>query len=580
VSEVPFKTKNVPRLAELTALADQTHETTCSVDVDLLKARVEELAKLAESPTGGALGKALERVEELRAACKVVMDGGNRARALVREKELEDRYFMSYREGQILRQDGELEKAASVYEEFLAFCDALRAAEHHELYEPIVAQYLHDPADPDKRTAYDRKHGLLLADIRKVLAAEREAADAEAAGDYRSAYEQRVAIIRGFQDIPFGERFTLPVRVASLPTAAAVFRTKMGGVEERLGATPLVVPCDVNGSTRLSLRLDGFEEAEFTHDGVDDARGADYRSELPKLVLWRVAPDVPGQATAATTCAGRVILCSRKGVVRALSPLDGREEARFTVESGTGSLQGVTAAPIAFRGRLLLFTLDKTAFVLDGKTLELVRRLDLEAPVRWDPAVCDSGVVALDESGHLMLLDEEGTTLWRKPVGRSCASGEILSSKDLPKSPPWGRLTLHGDRVYVGSDAGWVVAYDVPKAEVAWTVRVDGPVRGGMKADGASVVVGTRRGNVHVLDAGSGEETAGGQVEGVLDDGIVPLAEGVATLTRTGRLSRFDARMKEIWRFSAGDEVNVPPQLLDGAIVVVTRDGTAVAIEP
>jgi outer membrane protein assembly factor BamB len=96
-----------------------------------------------------------------------------------------------------------------------------------------------------------------------------------------------------------------------------------------------------------------------------------------------------------------------------------------------------------------------------------------------------------------------------------------------------------------------------------------------------ALLVGTLSGTVHVLDLETGAAVrppapAGGPVR----HGLLALPKGYVVVTQAGRVQRHTQEGQLEWTFEAGGEVEAPPRLLGGRVVVVTRAGVVLALAP
>jgi outer membrane protein assembly factor BamB len=351
---------------------------------------------------------------------------------------------------------------------------------------------------------------------------------------------------------------------------------------------------------KYEVRLDGYRTREIVRRGaLDDASGLE-RVELVKLAHWIAKGG--GATEAAPACDGStLVICGRNGVVRRLDARTGAESASFDPHL----LDGFAAAAAIRAGLVYAASLDGKGFILSLEKLEPVGTF-VTSPVRAAPLAVKSGVAVADEGGTLRLLDEKGGNLWTKKVGRvkcdlaaapgdrillvttegelqlvDAATGDVVAHRALRHDTTWTAPVVRGDRAFLANEAGEVLCANARTLEVVWTKGIDGPVRGRVAANDLRVVACTVSGAIHVLDADTGNEPSHAESGGKTEDGLVCLADGgFLVVTRTGSVTRFDAKGQVVWRFDAGEPVSAPPRLVDGLIVLVTFKGTAVALAP
>lgn len=297
-----------------------------------------------------------------------------------------------------------------------------------------------------------------------------------------------------------------------------------------------------------------FDAANTGHAPVQpptDSPTLRWRTTLP-------APSVDGTgagASSPTVADGRVYVTTAEGAV-ALSLRDGTERWRHETAPATG-------VPTAHGDGLLVPTADGLAELAAG---DGSRRwiADVEAT---RPAVADGTVVAGD--GETVALDAaSGDRLWSASVRAEfhpvVADGAVFLGTD-------GRLVGLGlddgrERWAIDRGGGRTFSAPVVTPETAYTVERPG------EAGDATFALGR-----------DGDGTPEPRWCSYVGDGAVTAAAGGhAFALRSGatdrRLVTFTERFGEAtWGYATADRT-LPPAVLDGGVVIVTRRGTVAAV--
>ena len=143
--------------------------------------------------------------------------------------------------------------------------------------------------------------------------------------------------------------------------------------------------------------------------------------------------------------------------------------------------------------------------------------------------------------------------------------------RSRPVRSPSAPLALDGTNVYLGGSDRRVVAVDLASGKTRWSVRVSGPLVGGMLVRDSLVFVATDRpgGKVYGFNAVSGNE-AWSRGTGYVQAPLLALGHQIIVLTRTGRMLALDAANgKERWRRGIASN-KVAPVALDSLHFAVT----------
>ncbi len=112
------------------------------------------------------------------------------------------------------------------------------------------------------------------------------------------------------------------------------------------------------------------------------------------------------------------------------------------------------------------------------------------------PVVSGGRVFTIDSGSAVQATSTGGAVLWRTDVSAGFDRGGGL---------PGGGLAVSGERLFVTTGFGEVVALNAGTGEVLWRQRVDAPVMGAPATDGAAVYVSARDGGAWAMDAADGK---------------------------------------------------------------------------
>lgn len=589
-TEETFRKDEPVSLEKLVTSAATAAELTDQLDWTELPKRVDALTTSLELQSPELLTRIAAGAERIVESSARIEEGGARARALLRKHELKNGFYAVRRSGQLLTHEGRLEQAQTQFEQFLEQCNELRHAGPDELYESIRTELL-EGLDLDGRIE-ER-----LTTLHRILAREKSADSALAAGDMASAYRIRATLVTDHPTIDFEKRFRLPVRLVTYPAGATVVLIDETSGERELGRTPLTVECRLVEDTLFSIRRPGFEDHLLERKGASDSRGGRAEIELVKRTEWRTGAAGTTEASAVVT-RDRALVADRTGRVRALSLTDGSEAALFETQ-----LLGGVAGGVAVVGEYVhVPTLDGVCFVLELDTLAERSRYLLDGPGRAAPLALDGSVVLADDSGVLRRVDATGSELWRQNVGRirsapvavggrlhminsdaelvvvHAGTGNVARRQKLGTHPVWTRpLVVDGSLVCASRD-GTLLRVHPTSGEIEWTHDLEVPIDARPCTTGGRLMAVTSDGAVLVLDPTTGELLDRRLIGARVEADLVPHDDGFLVTTVSGRLHDLDRSGRPNWVFDVGETVTATPTLTEGRVLVVTRSGAAVLL--
>jgi outer membrane protein assembly factor BamB len=112
------------------------------------------------------------------------------------------------------------------------------------------------------------------------------------------------------------------------------------------------------------------------------------------------------------------------------------------------------------------------------------------------PVVAGGRVFTLDAGALVMATGTDGATLW---------SADLTAAYDRGGGQSGGGLAVGGDRLFVTTGYGEVVALAAATGDVIWRQRVEAPVSGAPATDGQAVYVMGRDGSAWAIDTADGK---------------------------------------------------------------------------
>jgi outer membrane protein assembly factor BamB len=197
----------------------------------------------------------------------------------------------------------------------------------------------------------------------------------------------------------------------------------------------------------------------------------------------------------------------------------------------------------------------------------------VESAVWGAPAVRDGVAYAAQRAdagssvgGALYALDlDDGGQLWRRDLG------------DDPRLDPVAAPVADGDRVYLSTGAGPLVAFDSASGDPVWTFDPSRGVRGSPALADGVCYVGDLGGRLTALDAATGERRWTESV-GTFHGGPAVVDGDVYAVTGEGTLVSRHADGRERWDVSLDPPVTGTPVAVGGRVYVGTADGLLYAL--
>lgn len=129
---------------------------------------------------------------------------------------------------------------------------------------------------------------------------------------------------------------------------------------------------------------------------------------------------------------------------------------------------------------------------------------------RLSPAVGNDKIFAADREGLIVALSpEDGDVIWELDISLQSDARTILNLYGLfPQkisAKVAGGITLAGNRLYIGTEDGEVIAINESDGSIAWRTKVRSEVLAAPAVDSGIVVVNTSAGILTGLDALTGE---------------------------------------------------------------------------
>lgn len=205
---------------------------------------------------------------------------------------------------------------------------------------------------------------------------------------------------------------------------------------------------------------------------------------------------------------------------------------------------------------------------------------DAYRPIVSEPVSADGRVFALDAASSLTAIDlASGKQLWRRsltPEGEDNLFG--------------GGLATDGARVYATTNYGYVYGIDAASGDIAWTTRLNSPMRVAPGLAGDRLIVVTLDNRTVALSTASGEVlwTHSGPIAtaGMLGGAAPAVSEGVAIVAysngeifvldlATGQSRWSDAITRELTRVSPNKVSGITGRIvIDQGLVLVSGNGS------
>lgn len=325
--------------------------------------------------------------------------------------------------------------------------------------------------------------------------------------------------------------------------------------------TLLGVALLANGCRTIPLNEDPTMPRSVAHVSHPALFDVDWVAPLVKLGLLEYRPTEPA-SPAVDVQSERLIVTTRDGQVRCLSPIDGKIEWEFKTRGrfvgGPVVLQGVVYVP---GGDGFLYALD----VLTGQK-------------KWEYHANEELVSTPTIAGDLILVASQSETVFAVSV----QTGQWIWQyrRDLPSGfavRGTAQPTVDGDSVYMGFADGYLVSLELATGVARWEKKL--ALSGGAQfvdVDTTPVVSG---GRVYAASYGFGllalEASTGDILWSTTHPGITSLGVDSALVYASGdgALTAFDVRNgKQSWTLNLSDPVSKGKAVNSGRALSLVKD--------
>jgi len=164
----------------------------------------------------------------------------------------------------------------------------------------------------------------------------------------------------------------------------------------------------------------------------------------------------------------------------------------------------------------------------------------------------------------------------------NAADGKETNNVDID-GPTGSTPSMHGERVYFGTEGGTFYAIDIStagdkKPTVAWTYKDkqrNQPIRAAAAVSDRIVVYGAQSKAIYGLIPASGKEKWKVTTRSRVESSPVIAANRVVAATAAGKIYLLDAATGDVkWEYEAGGGFNASPAVVDGRIILGNTDGT------
>jgi outer membrane protein assembly factor BamB len=272
------------------------------------------------------------------------------------------------------------------------------------------------------------------------------------------------------------------------------------------------------------------------------------------------------------------------------------------------ALGAVVASPVVAGGVVLAATADGLLVWLDPASGRVLHEEKLASRVESSPAVADGVVYLGTDDGECLAVDVTSASVrWRArlgqvvrsaplPLGDSVlvgvveprgagglvaldAKGKLAWKAKLP--PVFSSPTLAGGRVLVGADDGSLLAVDVARGSVAWSVSLGGKVRATPAVDGPWAFVGDFAGRLHALKVEDGARGWSTDLGAALYSSPAVTDALVVVGSNDGLLHGVDrATGASRFRWRTRGPVVASPLAIAGSFLVGSTDGDLYVLDP
>ncbi|MEC8253559.1 MAG: PQQ-binding-like beta-propeller repeat protein, partial [Planctomycetota bacterium] len=360
-----------------------------------------------------------------------------------------------------------------------------------------------------------------------------------AAGDFTAARRLALQLHDEFGMTEQGRGARVPVVVTTWPAGAALFGAEgplrqFAGERGELLVTPGVVLCDVGVPTRLTARLDGFEDLALSVD----ARAAGELGAVMTVVPERVL-EFGARAQTGAGVGGGWLAVGLRGGRLGVARTDGSDCRVVEL----GGLKAAVSTPVVAGG--------VAYFLTNEATIERAMCAPNAGDAAWSIALPDEAVTPLVSGGGRLLIVDRSDTLrcWEQASGRALWHVELGAAIS-------GRPTVSQRQVYVGLADGRLLVHDLVDGSAVRVIRSPAGLATRVHVNRGELVFGCVDGAVRAVGAEGGELRWKRAVDGGLgDEGLAVNADEVCVVTSAGA---------ELWRRK------------DGALIKRVTSGDAV----
>jgi outer membrane protein assembly factor BamB/tetratricopeptide (TPR) repeat protein len=437
-----------------------------------------------------------------------------------------------------------------------------------------------DEETAKRKEQYEAKVARLREGLVSVLA---EAEQAEAAGDFKKAFEicRRVSI--EYSEVPAARKLLLPLRITSVPSGATV---TVNGAE--VGKTPLTYRYKPRTTLNLSITK---KSCETVRKSFTPEEQWEIHFELRRRPMGSITP-APTLQQPMVAALGKVTFASRDGILYSMDPLKKiivwpRVVGRFgdrvsnltshrdeiyvgnvigevtAISAHTGKSRWVAkvgspvlAAPGISRDSkwLAVGTTSGSVLILNNETGSIVSRFATENEVLARPVFSGEMLVAGSTDNHLY-----GFSLAKKTVAFAIELGDDITL-DLIEGV---------EGVFASSQDGSVHHLDVANRQLKWS-RSLAPAKVTCMALGPfGLCAGTSAGKLLTLDPRTGQTAWEVQSGNSPVSGVAIHKSQIYIALENGKVTALDGPTRRItWQYQSDNSIVIPPLAIQSVLYV------------
>ncbi len=241
----------------------------------------------------------------------------------------------------------------------------------------------------------------------------------------------------------------------------------------------------------------------------------------------------------------------------------------------------IWSSPSVSDGMVFFGSDDMSVYALDVNTHSLRWKFTTRGFVRSRPSVSNGVAYISSDDGYLYAIDAStGIEKWRADLGadRMQPRSPLTSGYDYQQSSP----VVADGRVYIGSDASAVYAFDAVSGQQLWQFQTASPVRSTPAVLAGRVFIGDGSATLHALDAVTGSEVWNAQGCDIptpaVSNGLVYCGSRGTYQVRAWDVQNGEKR----WQFFVGESwVNSSPRIVGGTLYIGSSDaGALFALDP